>query len=35
MLLMSSVAETLPKGIFGKLFGDKEIISKALSKRLF
>ncbi|CAF24047.1 IS982-like element ISPasp2 family transposase [Candidatus Protochlamydia amoebophila] len=29
-----SIAETLSKGIFGKLFGDKGYISKELSKRL-
>ncbi|WP_039361026.1 IS982 family transposase, partial [Candidatus Protochlamydia amoebophila] len=29
-----SIAETLSKGVFGKLFGDKGYISKELSKRL-
>ncbi|WP_075883416.1 IS982 family transposase, partial [Candidatus Protochlamydia sp. W-9] len=29
-----SIAETLSKGVFGKLFGDKGYISKKLSKRL-
>ncbi|KIC72153.1 hypothetical protein DB44_CO00230 [Candidatus Protochlamydia amoebophila] len=30
-----SAAQTLPKGIFGKLFDDEGVISKALSKGLF
>ncbi|WP_213105119.1 IS982 family transposase, partial [Candidatus Protochlamydia amoebophila] len=29
-----TIAETLSKGFFGKLFGDKGVISKELSKRL-
>ncbi|MBS4163446.1 Uncharacterized protein PRO82_000748 [Candidatus Protochlamydia amoebophila] len=29
-----TIAETLSKGVFGKLFGDKGVISKELSKRL-